>query len=119
MSVEMIKEDVNKKVEEHEKRLDGHDREIGRLDKRTIELQKQVNESLVRVDESNKFLREQNMRQMEQNSDILNAVLDRNSDSDKRKHEIRVLNWSNFWKVAIVIAGTTSILTYLLDKIFN
>lgn len=106
-------------VEKHEERLNGHDREIGRLDKRTIAMQEQINSSLMRVDESNRFLREQNMKQMEQNNEILNAVLNRNSDSDKRADELKKLNAEKRWKLILGVAGASSLITYMLDKIIE
>lgn len=115
--MEVMRLELEKKVEEHEKRLDVHDRELGRLDKRTIAMQEQINSSLVRVDESNKFLREQNMKQMEQNSDILNAVLNRNSEHDQRQDEIKKINAENRWKLIIGVAGASSVITVLLDFI--
>lgn len=115
--MEVMQLELEKKVEEHEKRLDVHDRELGRLDKRTIAMQEQINSSLVRVDESNKFLREQNMKQMEQNSDILNAVLNRNSEHDQRQDEIKKINAENRWKLILGVAGASSLITVLLDFI--
>lgn len=115
--MEVMHLELEKKVEEHEKRLDVHDRELGRLDKRTIAMQEQINSSLVRVDESNKFLREQNMKQMEQNSDILNAVLNRNSERDQRHDEIRKINAENRWKLILGVVGASSLITVLLDFI--
>ena len=111
--------ELEKKVEEHEKRLDGHDREIGRLDKRTIAMQEQINNSLVRVDESNKYLREQNMEQMKQNNEILNAILSRNSEADRRADELKRFNTENRWKLILGIAGTSSLVTVILQLLFN
>lgn len=111
--------DLERKVEDHEKRLDGHDREIGRLDKRTLVMQEQINTNLVRVDESNKFLREQNMKQMEQNNDILNAILHRNSEADKRNDELKKLNAENRWKLFLGIFVSSGVITVLIDFFMN
>lgn len=110
--------ELEKVVEKHEERLNGHDREIGRLDKRTIAMQEQINSSLVRVDESNRFLREQNMKQMDQNNDILNAVLNRNSESEKREDELKRLNVENRWKFFMTAIGAGGVLAVFVNALF-
>ncbi|EMW5330075.1 hypothetical protein AAFA70_000235 [Enterococcus faecalis] len=107
--------ELEQKVKEHEKRLGDHDREIGRLDRRTMTLQEQLNANLVRLDESNKFLREQNMKQMEQNSEILNAILNRNSEADERKDELKKLNTENIWKIILAIFVSSGAITILFN----
>ena len=78
-------------------------------------LQEQLNANLVRLDESNKFLREQNMKQMEQNSEILNAILNRNSEADERKDELKKLNTENIWKVILAIFVSSGAITILFN----
>lgn len=100
---------LENQVQEHEERLKQHDKEIGRLNDGMLAMQKAMNEGLARVDESNRFLREQNTRQSEQNQEILSAVLNRNDDSDKRQHELKMLNRSNLWKMIFGIGGSAGV----------
>ena len=111
--------ELETQVKEHERRLGDHDREIERLDKQTSAMQEQINTSLVRVDESNKYLREQNTEQMKQNNEILNAILTRNTDAEKRSDELKMLNTENRWKLILGIAGASSLITVILNLIFN
>lgn len=111
--------ELEKVVEKHEERLNIHDREIGRLDKRTIAMQEQINSSLVRVDESNRFLREQNMKQMEQNNEILNAVLNRNSESDRREDELKKLNAEQRWKFFGTAIASGGILAIIVNALLS
>lgn len=111
--------DLEEKVNEHDDKLKQHDREIGRLNDNMTNMQKSLNEGLSRVDESNKFLREQNTRQSEQNGQILQAVLQGNQDQKKRKDELKVLNWSNLWKVVGIAAGAGGIISAIVQMLFN
>lgn len=97
---------LENQVQEHEEKLRRHDREIGRISDEMVLLQKSMNESLIRNDESNKFLRDQITRQSEQNQEILSAVLNRNSESEKRQHELKMLDRTNIWK--FVVGGGAS-----------
>ncbi|EAF6235963.1 hypothetical protein ASB83_14900 [Listeria monocytogenes] len=100
---------LEKQVKQHEDRLRQHDKEIGRLNDVTLEMQKSMNEGLARVDESNRFLREQNTRQSEQNTEILQAVLNRNGESEKRDYDLKMQNNANMWKMIIGIGSSAGV----------
>ena len=101
--------ELEKVVEGHTEQLKRHDKEIGRINDNLHEMQRGLNESLARVDESNKFLREQNMRQAEQNTDILNAVLRRNEQSDERDYQLKMIDKTNLWKMIFGIGGSAGV----------
>nr|WP_307718639.1 hypothetical protein [Tetragenococcus halophilus] len=84
-----------------------------------VEMQKDLNNGLSRVDESNRFLREQNTRQSEQSNEILQAILNRNDNSEKRKHELKMLNWSALWKIVTVSAGAGGVISAIVQVLFN
>ena len=111
--------ELEAQVRQHEDRLKQHDKELSRLNDVTLEMQKSMNEGLARVDESNRFLREQNTEQMRQNNEILNAILTRNTDAEKRSDELKMLNTENRWKLILGIAGASSLITVILNLIFN
>lgn len=111
--------DLEKIVEGHGQKLAQHDKEISRLGDAIVEMQKGMNEGLARVDESNKFLREQNMRQSEQNTEILNAILNRNEKSEERKHQLKLIDKENLWKIIGGIVLGSSIITYILNILFG
>lgn len=83
------------------------------------ELAKEVRDSSIRVDESNKFLREQNMKQSEQNTEILQAVLNRNDKTEERKHELRLIDKHNIWKLAAAIGGSAGTVVVLVQLILQ
>lgn len=78
-------------------------------------LQEQPNANLVRLGESNKFSREQNMKQTEQNSEILNTTLNRNSETDERRDELRKLNTESIWEVILAIFISNGVITILFN----
>lgn len=111
--------ELEDRVNEHDKKIKQHDKEIARLGNNLVEMQKDLNNGLSRVDESNKFLREQNTRQSEQNNEILQAILNRNDQSEKRKHELKMLNWSSLWKIVSVSAGAGGVISAIVQLLFN
>ncbi|WP_103893027.1 hypothetical protein, partial [Tetragenococcus halophilus] len=106
--------ELEDRVNEHDKKIKQHDKEIARLSNNLVEMQKDLNNGLARVDESNRFLREQNTRQSEQNNEILQAILNRNDNSEKRSHELKMLNWSNVWKIVSVSAGAGGVISAIV-----
>ncbi|AYW50190.1 hypothetical protein C7H83_06815 [Tetragenococcus halophilus] len=111
--------ELEDRVNEHDKKIKQHDKEIARLSNNLVEMQKDLNNGLSRVDESNRFLREQNTRQSEQNNEILQAILNRNDNSEKRSHELKMLNWSNLWKIVSVSAGAGGVISAIVQVLFN
>jgi len=111
--------ELEDRVNEHDKKIKQHDKEIARLSNNLVEMQKDLNNGLARVDESNRFLREQNTRQSEQNSEILQAVLNRNDKFEARKHELKMLNWSNVWKIVSISAGAGGVISAIVQLLFN
>ena len=100
--------ELEKIVEQHEDKLKQHDKELARLSDMSVEMQKQMSEGLARVDESNRFLREQNTRQSEQNAQILQAVIKGNESSDEHQFQLKLLDKTNFWKLALGIGGSAA-----------
>ncbi len=111
--------ELEDRVNEHDKKIKQHDKEIARLSNNLVEMQKDLNNGLSRVDESNRFLREQNTRQSEQNNEILQAILNRNDNSEKRSHELKMLNWSSLWKIVTVSAGAGGVISAIVQVLFN
>ncbi|KFN93668.1 hypothetical protein TMUPMC115_0266 [Tetragenococcus muriaticus PMC-11-5] len=111
--------ELEDRVNEHDKKIKQHDKEIARLSNNLVEMQKDLNNGLSRVDESNRFLREQNTRQSEQNNEILQAILNRNDNSEKRSHELKMLNWSNVWKIVSISAGAGGVISAVVQMLFN
>ena len=97
--------ELEEQVQQHEDKLKQHDKEISRLNDLSLVMQTSMNEGLARVDESNRFLREQNTRQSEQNAEILREVLNRNKEEEEHKHELRMIDKTNIWKLILGIGG--------------
>ena len=106
-------------VEQHEDKLKQHDKELSRLNDMSVEMQKQMSEGLARVDESNRFLREQNTRQSEQNAQILQAVIKGNESSDEHQFQLKLLDKTNFWKLALGIGGSAAAIFAALTEIIK
>ena len=101
--------ELEAQVKQHEDKLKQHDKEISRLNDLSLEMQKSMNEGLARVDESNRFLREQNTRQSEQNAQILTEVLNLNKAEEEHRHELRVIDKTNMWKMILGIGGSAGV----------
>lgn len=101
--------ELEAQVKQHEDKLKQHDKEISRLNDLSLEMQKSMNEGLARVDESNRFLREQNTRQSEQNAQILTEVLNLNKEEEEHRHELRVIDKTNMWKMILGIGGSAGV----------
>lgn len=99
-------------VQEHERRLKGHEQDIK-------EIQNDIKVNFAKLDANNMYLREENQRQSAQNERILQAIVGRNSDSDKRNHELKKLNQDNLWKLIFLVSGASGLLTFVLNKIFG
>lgn len=114
--------ELEEKVEKHEEKLKQHDKEFARMNDRMVGMQRSIDVGLVRVDESNKFLREQNTRQSEQNTEILQAVIKRNENSEGRDFQLKMLHRSNFWKMVFAIGGALGAgggLGYFIDTLLK
>ncbi|MDM8212776.1 hypothetical protein QUW13_02660 [Enterococcus hirae] len=111
--------ELEKKIEEHEEILRDHSGKLRKLSEDMKEVRDEIKDGLTRVNESNRFLREQNTRQGEQNTEILHAILEQKDQNAKRDHELKMLNRSNMWKLVLLIGGTSSVITVVLDKILN
>lgn len=111
--------ELEKTVERHTELLQEHSDQIKSITLEMNLMQREIHDGLTRVDESNKFLREQNTRQSEQNTQILNAILDQKDEAQKRDHDFKMMNRGNIWKLILLIGGTSSIITYLIDKVWN
>lgn len=120
--------ELEEKVEKHEEKLKQHDKEFSRMNDRMVGMQRSLDEGLTRVDESNKFLREQNARQSEQNTEILQAVIKRNENSESRQaqldkiekeqnFQLKLLDKTNFWKAIFGIGGTAGVVIGLIMEI--
>lgn len=112
--------ELEKEVKKHEEKLKQHDKELSRVNDRMAGMQRSIDEGLTRVDESNRFLREQNARQSEQNTEILQAVIKRNENSESRQaqldkiekeqnFQLKLLDKTNFWKAIFGIGGTAGL----------
>lgn len=119
MELEKIVEQHEDKLKQQSKEIKQHSKEIARLSDMSVEMQKQMSEGLARVDESNRFLREQNTRQSEQNAQILQAVIKGNESSDERQFQLKLLDKTNFWKLALGIGGSAAAIFAALTEIIK
>ncbi|MGL9995077.1 hypothetical protein IGJ41_000313 [Enterococcus sp. DIV1537a] len=123
---------LRKRVQEHEQRLERHDRVIDNLETQMSEMKKTVELSFSKIEESNKYLRDMNMEQMKQNNEILTAILDKNTESDRRSDELKKemaarssdlkkLATENRWKLILGVALSgplTALVVDLVSKAF-
>lgn len=109
--------ELEKRVDEHDKMLKAHTDEISDIKSEIKTMNKSISESLTRVDESNRFLREQNTRQSEQNTQILSAVLQRNSQSEERQHELSKIKLNSAFKIGFAIFGSGGLVYVVIDII--
>lgn len=109
--------ELEKRVDEHDKMLKAHADDISDIKNEVKSLSKSVGEGLLRVDESNRFLREQNTRQSEQNAQILNAVLQRNDQSEQRQHELSKIKLNSAFKIGFAIFGSGGLVYVVIDII--
>lgn len=112
-------EDITQNHEERITRLEEND---AIMSIQIAEIQEDLRERYDRIDESNKYLRDLSLRQNEQNSQILNAVLQGNQESQKREQKIKE-NAENrkaeFWVTAIGSGGAIYLLIELLINLLN
>lgn len=111
--------ELEAQVKQHENKLKQHDRELSRLNDVALEMQKTMNEGLARVDESNRFLREQNTRQSEQNAEILREVLNRNKEEEEHRHELKVIDKTNMWKMILGMGGAAGVVFAFIMEILK
>ncbi|KAJ76051.1 hypothetical protein M222_0754 [Enterococcus faecalis AZ19] len=119
---------LRKRVREHEQRLSRHDRVIENLQTQMSDMKKTVELSFSKIEESNKHLRDINMEQMKQNSEILNAILNKNTEADRRSDELKKemaarssdlkkLATENRWKLILGIALSGPLTALVVDLI--
>ena len=89
----------------HEDKISDHERRIN-------DLSEKMSDTMNRVEESNKYLREQN-------TSILNAVIQGNTNNENHKHEIEMLTKQNLWKVVGLVLGSSSIIYMIIQQLFH
>lgn len=106
-----------------EEKVDNHEVRITQLEKDTSEFRLKINEQLgqvkeqvltgmIRSSDENKQLREDNRQMMEKLVGINDKVQD-------RKHELKVLDKQNFWKLVIAIVGSSTALITIIQMIIS
>lgn len=97
--------------EDHEM-LMNHEDKISDHERRINDLSEKMSDTMNRVEESNKYLREQN-------TSILNAVIQGNTNNENHKHEIEMLTKQNLWKVVGLVLGSSSIIYMIIQQLFH
>lgn len=108
--------DMQPIVQDHEKRitkLEIDQNEFkAEINKQISSVKEQVLTGMIRSSDENKVLREDNRKMME-------MLVGINSKTEERKHEIRILNKQNFWKLVFGISGSMTVLITVVQSLLK
>ncbi|GKU82577.1 hypothetical protein [Niallia sp. NCCP-28] len=107
---------VEAKLENHEERITQLENDTRALREKTNEQLNDVKEKvltgMIRSSDENKQLREDNREMMAK-------LIGINDKVQERKHELKVLNKQNFWKLAFAIGGSSSAIFAIIQMLVN
>jgi len=106
-----------------EEKFEFHEIRITKLEKDVTELRMQINEklssvnekitdSMLRSSDENNALRSDNRKMME----MLVGIKEKDSD---RKHELKIMNKQNFWKLVLAIGGSSTALITIVQLLIS
>lgn len=115
-TAEVEQVDMQPIVQDHEKRitkLEVDQNEFkAEINKQISSVKEQVLTGMIRSSDENKVLREDNRQMME-------MLVGINSKTEERKHEIRILNKQNFWKLVFGISGSMTVLITVVQSLLK
>jgi len=93
---------------DHEQRISKLEQNQAELKKSVTDLSKTVQEGNTRTEQDNRILREQN-------NVLLEKVIEINTRAQEQKHELKLLDKQNLWKLVLTIGGSVSIIQLIID----
>jgi len=95
-------------LQDHEKRISKLEQGQAEIKQQMTNLSEQVATGNTKIEQDNKFLREQNQNMIEKLIGINNKMQD-------RKHELKLLDKQNFWKLVLTIGGSVGLIQALIE----
>ncbi len=104
---------------EEEKLLNDHERRIASLEQGQAEIKDQMDKLSDQVTAGNTKAEKDNTYLREQNDKMFKTLIEINTRSQDRKHELKLLDKQNFWKLAIGIGGSAGALITLIQALIG
>ncbi|SNZ14543.1 hypothetical protein SAMN05421503_2465 [Terribacillus aidingensis] len=90
--------------------LNDHERRIVSLEEGQAEIKGQMNTLSEQVTAGNTKAEKDNTYLREQNDKMFRTLIEINTRSQDRKHELKLLDKQNFWKLTLGIGGSAGVL---------
>jgi uncharacterized coiled-coil protein SlyX len=117
-SGEKNKRGARKEMEEEEL-LNDHERRIVSLEQGQAEIKDQMNKLSEQVSAGNTKAEKDNSYLREQNDKMFKTLIEINTRSQDRKHELKLLDKQNFWKLTLAIGGSAGALYTLIQVLIE
>ncbi len=104
---------------EEEALLNDHERRIVSLEQGQAEIKQQMTDLSQQVSDGNTKAEKDNSYLREQNDKMFRTLIEINTRSQDRKHELKLLDKQNFWKLAIGIGGSAGALVTLVQALIG
>jgi hypothetical protein len=100
---------------EEEVMLNDHERRIVNLEQGQEEIKEQMGNLSRQVSAGNTKAEKDNTYLREQNDKMFEKIIELNTRSRDQKHELKLLDKQNLWKLVITIGGSVSIIQLIVD----
>jgi hypothetical protein len=100
---------------EEEVMLNDHERRIVSLEQGQKEIKEQMGNLSRQVSAGNTKAEKDNTYLREQNDKMFKELIEINTRSRDQKHELKLLDKQNLWKLVITIGGSVSIIQLIVD----
>jgi len=102
-----------------EEKVEFHEIRITKLEKDVTELRLQINEKLSSVNEkiTNSMLRstDENNALRSDNRQMMEMLVGIKGKEHERKHELKLLDKQNFWKLILAVGGSTTLVQLIIN----
>jgi uncharacterized protein (DUF3084 family) len=95
-------------IHDHEERISKLEQNQAELKQSVTDLDRTVQEGNSKTEQDNKILREQNNL-------LLEKVIEINTRAQEQKHELKLLDKENLWKLALTIGGSVTVIQTLIE----
>ncbi|MFS0560149.1 hypothetical protein AB1K91_05370 [Terribacillus sp. 179-K 1B1 HS] len=99
-------------LHDHEERISKLEQGQEAIKQQMNDLSRQVADGNTKIEQDNKFLREQNQNMIEKLVGINNKM-------HERKHELRLIDKQNFWKLTLAIGGSAGALYSVIQALLQ
>jgi peptidoglycan hydrolase CwlO-like protein len=96
-----------------------HEERISKLEQNQEAIMTKVDDLSSTVEKGNTKTEKDNLYLREQNNEMIKTLVEINTRSQDRKHELKLLDKQNFWKLTLGIGGSAGVLYTIAQAIIE